>query len=140
MKKLLTILLAALLILGGFTGARTAAAEAPDFKTFGDIWDYESPGYGCEGNQYVRVFVVDDVFYRAEATLTEELFEQVMNIDIFDPEAEQKERALLADLPIEQLYNLSEVLLPQEALDSLAGMTGQELLDLGFVPQGSYGP
>ena len=139
MKKLLTILLAALLILGGFTGARTAAAEAPDFKTFGDIWDYESPGYGCEGNQYVRVFVVDDVFYRAEATLTEELFEQVMNIDIFDPEAEQKERALLADLPIEQLYNLSEVLLPQEALDSLAGMTGQELLDLGFVPQGSYG-
>lgn len=88
MKKLLTILLAALLILGGFTGARTAAAEAPDFKTFGDIWDYESPGYGCEGDQYVRVFVVDDVFYRAEATLTEELFEQVMNIDIFDPEAE----------------------------------------------------
>ena len=37
MKKTLTVLLAALLILGGLAAPRTAAAEAPDFKTFGDI-------------------------------------------------------------------------------------------------------
>ena len=139
MKKLMTILLAALLILGGFAGARIAAAEGTDWKTLGDVWDYESPGYGCEGNQYVRLFQVDGVYYRADTTLTDEQFQQFMDIDIFDPEAGQKEKALVAELPIEHLYDLSEVLLPQEALDSLAGMTGQELLDLGFVPQGSYG-
>ena len=139
MKKLLTVLLAALLILGGFAGVRNAAAEGSDWKTLGDIWDFESPGYGCENNQYVRLFQADGVYYRADVTLTEEQFQQLMDIDIFDPQAGEKEKALLAELPIEHLYDLSAVLLPQEALDSLAGITGQELLDMGFVPQGSYG-
>ena len=139
MKKLLTVLLAALLILGGVAGVRNAAAEGSDWKTLGDIWDFESPGYGCENNQYVRLFQADGVYYRADVTLTEEQFQQLMDIDIFDPQAGEKEKALLAELPIEHLYDLSAVLLPQEALDSLAGITGQELLDMGFVPQGSYG-
>ena len=139
MKKLMPILLAVLLILGGFAGARAVAAEETEWKIMGDVWDYESPGYGCEGNQYVRLFQADGVYYRADTTLTDEQFQQFMDIDIFDPEAGQKEKALVAELPIEHLYDLSEVLLPQEALDSLAGMTGHELLDMGFVPQGSYG-
>ena len=139
MKKLLTILLAALLILGGFTVARTVAAEETDWKTMGDIWDYESPGYGCEGNQYVRLFQADGVYYRVDTTLTDEQFQQLMDIDIFDAEADQKEKALVAELPIEHLYNLSEVLLSKAELKALVGLTGQELLDLGFVPQGSYG-
>ena len=152
MKKLLTILLAALLILGAAACAKNEESPAPAsdapasdaadpsrFKTLGDIWDYESPCYGAENNQYVRLFLADGVYYRAEATLTDELFQQLMDIDIFDPEAEQKTKALLAELPIERLYNLSEVLLSQAELDALAGKTGQELLDMGFVPQGSYG-
>ena len=80
MKKLMTILLAALLILGGFAGARIAAAEGTDWKTLGDVWDYESPGYGCEGNQYVRLFQADGVYYRADTTLTDEQFQQMMDI------------------------------------------------------------
>ena len=139
MKKLLSMLLIALLILGGFAVVRTAAAEGTDWKALGDIWDYESPGYGCEANQYVRLFQTEGVYYRADATLTDEQFQQIMDIDIFDPEAAEKEKAVVAELPIDHLYDLSQVLLPQEALDSLAGMSGQELLDLGFVPQGSYG-
>ena len=139
MKKLLTILLVALLILGGFTGPRTARADASAFQTFGDIWDYESPGYGCEDNRYVRLFLVDSIYYRADATLTDEQFQQLMDIDIFDPDAEQKEKALLSALPIEHLYDLSAALLSQADLDALMGKTGQELLDMGFVPQGSYG-
>ena len=119
MKKLLTVLLAALLILGGVAGVRNAAAEGSDWKTLGDIWDFESPGYGCENNQYVRLFQADGVYYRADVTLTEEQFQQLMDIDIFDPQAGEKEKALLAELPIEHLYDLSAVLLPQEALDSL---------------------
>ena len=145
MKKLLTVLLAALLILGCLACAKKEEkpAEAPaalsQFKTLGDVWDFECPAYGCEGDQYVRLFAMDGLYYRADAALTEELFQQLMDVDIFDPEAEQKTKALVAELPIEHLYNLSEVLLSQAEMDALVGKTGQELLDLGFVPQGSYG-
>ena len=139
MKRSLTILLVALLILGSVLGPRAARADAPAFQTFGDIWDYESPGYGCEDNRYIRLFLVDGVYYRADAPLTDEQFQQLMDIDIFDPDAEQKAKALLSALPIEHLYDLSAVMLSQAELDALIGKTGQELLDMGFVPQGSYG-
>lgn len=145
MKKLLTILLAALLILGCFACAKEEEkpAEAPstlsEFNKLGDIWSFESPGCGCENNQYVRLFVKDGLYYRADATLTEEQFQQLMDIDIFDPDAEKKTAALVADLPIAHLYTLSDVMLSQAEMDALVGKTGQELLDMGFVPQGSYG-
>ncbi len=85
MKKLLTILLAALVLLGGFAGGRTALAEGPDFKTFGDIWDYESPASGGDETLYIRVFVADGVYYRAEAELTADQYRQWSGGDIFDP-------------------------------------------------------
>ena len=147
MKKLLTILLAALLILGAAACAKKDEPAAPastgtelsQWKTLGDVWAFESPSYGCEESRYVRLFTVDGLFYRADAALTEEQFQQLMDIDIFDPEAEQKTKALVAELPIEHLYTLTDVLLSQAELDALKGKTGQELLDMGFVPQGSYG-
>ena len=146
MKKMLTILVAALLILGAAACTKkeeaapaSTAVDLSQWKTLGDVWDFESPGYGCEDNRYIRLFVKDGVNYRADAALTEEQFQQLMDIDIFDPEAEQKAKALVAQLPIEHLYDLSEVLLSQAELDALVGKTGQELLDMGFVPQGSCG-
>ena len=147
MKKILTVLLAVLLILGAAACAKKDEPAAPastgtelsQWKTLGDIWDFESPGYGCENNQYARLFVMDGLYYRADAALTEERFQQLMDVDVFDPEAEQKTKALVAELPIEHLYTLTDVLLSQAELDALKGKTGQELLDMGFVPQGSYG-
>ena len=67
------------LVLGGVAGVRNAAAEGSDWKTLGDIWDFESPGYGCENNQYVRLFQADGVYYRADVTLTEEQFFENVN-------------------------------------------------------------
>ncbi len=146
MKKLLTILLAALLILGAAACTKkeeaapaSTAVDLSQWKTLGDVWDFESPGYGCEDNRYIRLFVKDGVNYRADAALTEEQFQQLMDIDIFDPDAEQKTKELVAPLPLEHLYDLSEVMLSQGEMDALVGKTGQELLDMGFVPQGSYG-
>ncbi len=166
MKKLLTILLAALLLLSAAActndqdpaetapaetvqppAQTSASAEGPkateepkaEFKTLGDIWDFESPGYGMEGDQYARVFLADGVYYRAEALIPQEVSEKLDAIDFFDEAREQKEKALLTDLPILKIYNLSEVMLSQSDLNALAGKTGQDLLDMGFVPQGSYG-
>ena len=101
--------------------------------------DYESPSSSCYEDLYVHVFEKDGVFYRVEADLTEDLFQKVFDIDFFDPDKEQKTKALLGDLPVKQAFVLSDVLLSQAELDALAGKTGQDLLNMGFVPQGSYG-
>lgn len=171
MKKIMALMLAALLILGVAACATEEAKSAeavqsdpapqpaaqaievpqatevpqpepepqPEFKTMGDVLDFDSPASACYEDLYILIFERDDGFYRAEADITPDIFQQLFDIDFFDEEKEQKTKAIVGDLPIRQLYDLSEVVLPQEALDSLVGMTGQGLLELGFVPSGSYG-
>ena len=161
MKKALTILILILLILSCTAcaettpapaaqqpaGAPTAeAAVAPDaasaaaaFVTLGDILEYDSPASSYSDDVYIHVFHAGDVFYRAEADITAEIAQGLSDIDFFDPDKDQKARDLLGDLPIRNLYNLSSVLLSQAELDALVGKTGQDLLNAGFVPSGSYG-
>ena len=81
---------------------------------------------------------MDGLFYRADTALADEQFRQLMDIDIFDSEAEQKAKTLISELPIERLYVLSDVLLSQTELDALAGKSGQELLDMGFEYGSGY--
>ncbi len=126
--------------------AETAETEEPagegpedEFRTIGDVLDFESPASGCYEDMFVYLFEKGGIYYRVEADITAEISEAIFDLDYFDPDKDQKMRDLVGDLPIRQLYVLSDALLPQEALDSLAGMTGQELLDMGFVPSGSYG-
>ncbi len=108
-------------------------------RTIGDVMDYDSPSSGAFEDLFIYVFEADGAFYRAEADITPDIFQQMFDIDFFDPDKDQKTRDLVKDLPIKKLYNLSEVLLSQADLDALTGKTGQELLDMGFVPSGSYG-
>ena len=150
MKKTLTVLLIALLIFSAAACAKHAdpaasneetaapAADLSQWKTMGDIWEFESDGYSIEENWYVRIFKADGVYYRVETDLSQDVEEKLDAIDFFDMTKEEQEKELLKDLPIKTIYNLSEVLLSQSELDALAGKTGQELLDMGFVPQGSY--
>lgn len=145
MKRTMMILLAALLILGGGILPRTTMAEGektPEeygFKTLGDVLDYASPAYSCSETLYIHIFEKDGVYYRAEADITSELFEALFDIDFFDPDKDAKTKALLGDLPIRAIYVLSDALLSDAELKDLTGKTGQDLLDMGFVPQGSYG-
>ncbi len=168
MKKLMSILLAALLILGAAACAKKeaetpapAASDAPttapavsdapttapaasdaepvQFKTLGEVLSYESLASSCYEDLYVHIFEKDGVFYRVEADITEDIFQKLFDLDFFDPDKAQKTRDLLGEVPVKQTFVLSEALLSQAELDALAGKTGQELLDMGFVPQGSYG-
>lgn len=145
MKKLLIILLVALLILSGGTLFRTTMAEGektPEeygFKTLSDVLDYESPASASYENLYIHTFEKDGVFYRAEADITSEIFEALVEIDFFDPDKNAKTKALLGGLPVKALYVLSDAMLSGVELKELDGKTGQDLLDMGFVPQGSYG-
>lgn len=144
MKKLLTVLLIALLIFSAAACSKNAepaasAADPAQWKTIGDIWAFESDGYGIEESRYIRIIIADGVYYRVETDIPQEVEDQIDAIDFFDETREEQEKELLKDLPIQTIINLSEVLLSQSDLDALAGKTGQELLDMGFVPQGSYG-
>ena len=154
MKKVLSVLLIALLILSAAACTPNAEPAAPDaepaaqespaadpaqWKILGDIWAFESDGYGSEENRYVRIFKADGVYYRAETDIPQDVAEKLDAIDFFDETREAQEKELMKDLPITKVCNLSEAMLSQSELDALAGKTGQELLDMGFVPGGSYG-
>lgn len=143
MKKLLTVLLIALLILSAAACAKnTPASSSVDltqWKTLGDIWEYEFWGSVVEEGTYIRAFKAEDGYYRVETDVPQDVAEKLDAIDFFDKTGEEQEKALMKDLPIKTIINLSEVLLSQSDLDALAGKTGQELLDMGFVPQGSKG-
>ena len=110
------------------------AADPAQFKTIGDVLEYESPSSCCYEDLYIHIFEKDGVFYRVDADITEEISQKVFDIDYFDPDKDQKTRDLLGDLPIRRTFVLSEALLSQAELDALAGKTGQDLLDMGFVP------
>ena len=143
MKKVLTVLLIALLILSAAACAKnTPASSSVDltqWKTLGDIWEYEFWGSVVEEGTYIRAFKAEDGYYRVETDVPQDVAEKLDAIDFFDKTMEEQEKALMKDLPIKTIINLSEVLLSQSDLDALAGKTGQELLDMGFVPQGSKG-
>lgn len=147
MKKLLTVLLIALLILSAAACTKKNESDAPasssvdltQWKTLGDIWEYEFWGSVVEEGTYIRVFKAEDGYYRVETDVTEDVTEKLDAIDFFDETREEQEKELMKDLPITKVCNLSEAMLSQSELDALAGKTGQELLDMGFVPGGSYG-
>ncbi len=147
MKKVLTVLLIALLILSAAACTKKNESDAPasssvdltQWKTLGDIWEYEFWGSVVEEGTYIRAFKAEDGYYRVETDVPQDVAEKLDAIDFFDKTGEEQEKALMKDLPIKTIINLSEVLLSQSDLDALAGKTGQELLDMGFVPQGSKG-
>ncbi len=141
----LITLLAVLLLLAsvgcqkavGTANAQNAAETetAPSYATIGELqadqkisheqWEYDD-------SYYVEVFEQDGVSYRAIASLTEELSEQLFGLDWEDPEHDEKQAALLAPIPIDRIENLTAQIPPQEELDKLVGKTGKELLDDGW--------
>lgn len=131
MKKLFSILLVALLLLGAMP--QMAAAEESEFKTLIDTYPYvtDSPAY--YGELCIVVFEKDGVFYRAEADIPEDIESEIAVME-YNEDFDAQVLALLQDLPIKNVIVLSDCLLPEEALESLKGMTGQQLTDMGFVP------
>ena len=155
MKKLLALVLAALLVLGMLSGCTkkeekpaggetsqqagntetsegTASSRPEDWKTLGDILAIEGL-YTNErstfAHQYIIAFTVDGTIYRAIANLTEEQEEAIFALDIFDEKHEEKENELIAPVAITQLDNMSERILSGSALEQWIGKTGEDLLE-----------
>lgn len=141
MKKALMILLALLLLVALLPGMAAAEEKTPEeygFKTLKDAFAYEFLASGSTGELYIYVFAAEGAYYRVDADIPAQVNEQMGALDVFDAAYKEKEQAIIGDLPVKKVYALSEVLLSQEDLNALGGKTGQELTDMGFVPQGSF--
>ncbi len=92
--------------------------------------EYETAMYG---DYYVYAFEQDEVFYRAIAEVTPEVFDAVFELDWEDEDYEEKKLELLAPLKVLRIENFSEMEPTQEELDALIGKTGAELFEDGWV-------
>ncbi|MBQ6358757.1 MAG: hypothetical protein IJI97_07410, partial [Clostridia bacterium] len=116
--------------------------EDSPFKTLADVFavlkrvteEEETPSYSSTiaENLYVIAFDKEGAYYRVEADITQDVMEQLDAIDFFDEARDEKQEALLSPLPVTRVGDLSACMIPQEGLDALVGLTGEELLDLGF--------
>ena len=107
-------------------------------KTIGDVFDIESDvvSRGSAGSLYVCAVATDSAAFRAIANMPEDVEKQYYEADIFDDSYEDTITALVRDLEIAQLQDLSDRRLGSEQLEALAGKSGREIFDEGFECSG----
>ncbi len=112
--------------------------DGKTLKTIGDVLDIESAvvSRGSAGSLYVCAVATDSATFRAIANMPEDVEKQYYEADIFDDSYEDTITALVRDLEIAQLQDLSDRRLSSEQLEALAGKSGRELLDDGFECSG----
>ena len=106
--------------------------DIKDAKKLGDVLGlpYKQSGYGEEN--YVFVFELNDVIYRAVAEMDEETSSKLWDLDFFDPDHNRQENELVENLPITRIDNITEHIPTEEKLQQYVGKTGQELMDEGW--------
>ena len=121
------------------SASASSAVDISAIKTIGDIEanrtgdTYQRAAYD---NKYVYVFELNGTTYRATAPLSQEQFDEIMDIDILADDHEEKTNALIADIPIEKMENLSERIPSQEELNKYVGKTGGDLLSQEWTSSG----
>ena len=148
MKKLLFAVLSLVLVVGmavgcggsGNNGSRGDDNALENAKVVGDIYnlvdDDDVRGSSLGNNHYVMVFEFNGSSYRIWTNVSDEIMRKYFDIDFFAEDREEQEKALLKDLPIEELTNLTEKMPTQDEVNKYVGKTGQELIDMGFSCHG----
>ena len=92
------------------------------------------PDYGSATNEgkYIYVFEQDWTFYRAIASIDDATVSAIVDLEFDDPEYSAKLAALLKDLPVEKVENVTEKELTKDQIASLIGKTGKDLVDAGW--------
>lgn len=141
MKKLFSLGLALVVAIFVFTGcikfgnSGTSKFDPEQLKTMKDVFAYsnsENSKRGYTEKNYVFVFSVNGVYYRAVAELPEDISAAIWKIDFFDEEKNQKVKDLVSPLEV-KIENLSKQIPSQEELNKLVGKVGQELFDDGWT-------
>ena len=104
-------------------------------KTMGEVINLEGAefrGRSFTDEDFVYLFELNGISYRAAAKLTPQLSEKLFELDINDSSYDDSVAELISSVEINQLDNLTRAIPPQKELDKLVGKTGQELLDDGW--------
>lgn len=148
MKKIvlfLTMLVASVLVAcsGNVSNQTAAASESgktptkEDIKTMADAFVYDYVDNKQEvytETEYIYVFELDGVYYRAIAEMPEDVSNEIWNLDIEDyDEKKKKEREIVSSLPVETFENLTEGMPTEEELSVYVGKTGQVIFDEGWT-------
>ena len=123
----------------GAQGPVSGTAAIESLETIGDAMALESAEFrqsSGETNRFVYVFGLDGTYYRVIAPMTDEEFQEFMDLDYDDPDYDAKLEKIIGPLKIETWENLSDMIPPQEELDQWVGKTGQELFDAGWTNSG----
>lgn len=154
MKRMIAVLLTALLVLSlcacGSVVQVSGSSEAEEptevvvteLKTMGDALlagrDSQTVATWNE-EHYIYCLMFNGVPTRVMADLDADLYDQVEKV-IFsgDPDAEDQLAELLSPLPLSSVEDISEGMLSDSDLSKLAGKTGKELLDDGWIVNGSF--
>lgn len=108
--------------------------ELSSLKTLGDAMAIEAEYCSSTWDErtYVYAFDTGAQVIRASAELTDEQYQQVMELDILDADYNDQLKAVADQIELKTVEDLTSSIPSQEELDKLAGMTGQELLDSGY--------
>ena len=123
----------------GAQGPVSGTAAIESLETIGDAMALESAEFrqsSGEANRFVYVFGLDGTYYRVIAPMTDEEFQEFMDLDYDDPDYDAKLEKVIGPLKIETWENLNDMIPPQEELDQWVGKTGQELFDAGWTNSG----
>lgn len=123
-------------VFGEGTGEKT---DLSSLKTVDDLFRYtEGWDYSLFEGNFIYIFALDDVFYRAIAQVPAETEAEIAALDLDDEFYNDKVNSLIMALEISRIENISAAVPAQEELDALAGKTGADLLDDGWYVAYGY--
>lgn len=147
-KRVISIMLVLLMTLFAFAGcggkgggSDADPADVESLKTIGDAVKLaagEEDQWAVYDGKVVYVFKYGDTYYRVRAGISEEDQQAYFDIDFADEDYEEKQHAIVDPLEIEQIEDLGDQLLSDDDLAALAGKTGKEMVEAGWVYSGSY--
>ena len=123
----------------GAQGPVSGTAAIESLATIGDAMALEGAEFrqsSGEGNRFVYVFDLEGTHYRVIAPMTDEQFQEFMDLEFDDPDYDAKLEKVIGPLKIEKWENLNDMIPAQEELDQWVGTTGQELFDAGWTNSG----
>ena len=141
MKKLLAFMGVLMLLLSlTACGNKTPAVDLPlsNFADILDLGEEANTSTVVSDNTVVMVFNYDEKPYRASAKLSDDVYEKLINIDIFADDGEEQMRNAFLEIPIQTMEDLSLKIPSQESLNKYVGKKAMELVDEGFSPSGYY--
>jgi predicted small lipoprotein YifL len=121
------------------TQGSVAVIDPASIKTIGDgiaANDGTVDQYAAYQNTFLYAFANGGKVYRLTASLSDQQFQAIMDLDFSDPDVDAKRTAIISPLKVEKVEELTSQQPKQADLDALIGKTGQDLLNDGWTQYG----